>query len=56
MGFIDQKNRAKNIKLLATLLSMILKKWPDVEFMSSDELGYLIEKDLVTKKYLLNKS
>ncbi|MFZ4723997.1 MAG: hypothetical protein ACOYMD_00975 [Paludibacter sp.] len=42
IGFIDLKNREKNLKLLTELLSAILIRWPDVEFMSSDELSKLI--------------
>lgn len=38
IGFIDEKNRTKNLQLLKNLLSQILKKWPDVEFVSTDEL------------------
>ena len=42
IGFIDESNRKNNIEKLDKLLSIILKKWPDVEFMSSDKLGELI--------------
>ena len=42
IGFIDTSNRDKNLKLLKTLLYEIQKKWPDVEFMSSDKLTDLI--------------
>ena len=42
IGFIDEKNRINNLILLKNLLSLILKKWPDVEFMNSVELGSLI--------------
>ncbi len=42
IGFIDLKNREKNLKLLEKLLKAILIRWPDVEFMSSDELSKLI--------------
>jgi len=44
MGFIDATNRERNLKLLKQLLSEIVKEWPDVEFMSSDQLGDLMEK------------
>lgn len=43
MGLIDPLNRDKNLVLFKTLLREILKKWPDVEFMSTDELGSLIK-------------
>jgi len=42
MGFIDPSNREKNLNLLKQLLSKIVKRWPDVEFMSSDQLGDLM--------------
>ncbi|MBT1700524.1 hypothetical protein KK083_26790 [Fulvivirgaceae bacterium PWU4] len=43
IGTIDPANRDNNLKMLRQLLSTIVKKWPDVEFMSSDELGDLIK-------------
>lgn len=42
IGSLDEGNRTRNLKLLKQLLSEIVKRWPDVEFMSSDELGDLI--------------
>jgi hypothetical protein len=39
IGFIDPKNRERNLSLFASLLKEIVKRWPDAEFMSSDELG-----------------
>lgn len=42
IGFIDKKNRERNLMILDKLLKTILKRWPDVEFMSSDELSDLI--------------
>jgi len=44
MGSLDENNRTKNLKLFRQLLKEIVKRWPDVEFMSSDELGELIVK------------
>lgn len=38
-GHIDPKNREKGLTALKNLLDEILKKWPDVEFMSADELA-----------------
>jgi hypothetical protein len=43
-GHIDKKNREKGLKSLESLLQEIVKKWPDVEFMSADELGNCIVK------------
>lgn len=39
MGRIDEKNRDVNLNLLDSLLAGIVKKWPDVKFISSDELN-----------------
>jgi hypothetical protein len=44
IGFIDQSNRDRTLKLLKELLSRMIKKWPDVEFMSSDRLVELMAK------------
>lgn len=38
IGAICEKNRRENIKKLDMLLSEILRRWPDVEFLSSDQL------------------
>lgn len=42
MGSLDEKNRSTNLKLLGELLSRIITTWPEVEFMTSDQLGDLI--------------
>lgn len=42
IGTLDTAHRDKNLKKLKLLLTSIKKKWPDVEFMSSDQLGDLI--------------
>jgi hypothetical protein len=42
IGFIDPPNRSRNLRLLKQLLSEILKRWPDVEFMTSLQLGELM--------------
>lgn len=47
VGCINNKNRDNNLKHLKILIEKIFKKWPDVEFMTSDKLG-----DLITKKHL----
>lgn len=44
MGVLDERNRTNGLHQLKQLLSAILKKWPDVEFMTSNELGDLIRK------------
>ena len=43
IGSIDPKNTEKNLPDFKRLLAEIVKKWPDVEFMSSDQLGEAIE-------------
>ena len=42
IGYIDESNRNKNIRLLKLLLNKILKQWPDAEFITSAELGMII--------------
>lgn len=43
-GHIDEANREKGLKSLKSLLDSIVAKWPNVEFMTADELGECIEK------------
>lgn len=38
IGFIDESNRERNLKLLKLLLGEITRIWPDVEFLDSSEL------------------
>lgn len=38
-GHIDPENREKGIEALYTLLQAIVKKWPETEFISANELG-----------------
>ncbi len=42
MGSLEERNRQNNLQMLSELLKKIQKQWPEVEFMSSDELGDLI--------------
>ena len=44
IGAIDEDNRRLNLKLLDRLIQKILAKWPDVEFISSNELINIINK------------
>lgn len=44
IGTLNENNRTVNLQLLEKLLKAIVKKWPDVEFVSSDELGEIISK------------
>ena len=41
-GHIDPKNREEGLEQLKRLLKEIVKKWPDVEFMSADKLARLL--------------
>ena len=43
MGGLDPMNRESGLKKLSSLLKEIVKRWPDVEFMSTDQLGDLME-------------
>lgn len=45
VGSINENNRDNGLKQLSTLLKRIMYQWPDVEFMSSDQLG-----DIITAK------
>ncbi len=45
IGSIHPENRDNNLKLLENLLNEVMKRWPDVEFMTSDELGVTIQTD-----------
>ncbi|MFZ4057671.1 MAG: hypothetical protein ACOYKE_06005, partial [Ferruginibacter sp.] len=41
-GQIDPSNRTKGLKALKALLHQLVKKWPDLIFMSAPELGQYI--------------
>ena len=45
IGSINPQNRDRNLNLLRNLLKKIVQVWPEVEFLSTDELG-----DTITKK------
>jgi hypothetical protein len=47
IGYIDPKNRDKNLPQLKELLSQIVKKWPDVVFMTSDQLGNYMNNKII---------
>ncbi|MBK6963934.1 MAG: hypothetical protein IPH20_08270 [Bacteroidales bacterium] len=42
IGWLDQSNRDSTLSQLDLLLKQILLRWPDVEFMTTDQLGDLI--------------
>lgn len=43
-GFIDEKNREKGLSELQRLLSSIVQRWTEVEFLSVEDLAGLIKK------------
>lgn len=43
IGSIVPENRERNLALLRELLNKILRKWPEVEFFNSEQLGDLID-------------
>jgi len=45
VGHLDPANRDQTLNMLGQILSRALKRWPDMEFMTSDRLGRLIEAD-----------
>jgi len=45
VGFIDERNRDNNLKLLQDILTKAIQRWPDIEFMTSDELGKTIDNE-----------
>ena len=45
IGALDENNRRNNLVLFKDLIHKIVKAWPDVEFMTSEQLGDLIAGD-----------
>ncbi len=45
IGSIDKHNTDRTLPLFQNLLKEIVKRWQDVEFMTSDEVGNLIQND-----------
>jgi hypothetical protein len=41
-GYIDEENRKIGLTALKQLLDKIVKRWPEVEFISADQLGDMI--------------
>lgn len=41
-GHLDEANREAGLKSLKKLLQKIVHRWPDIEFISADELGNII--------------
>lgn len=45
IGFLHPENRERSLKKLEELLTAMLRRWPEIEFMTSVELGDLIAGD-----------
>lgn len=45
IGDLMPENRDRNLKDFKELLQSIVKNWPDVEFVSSDQLGKILENE-----------
>jgi hypothetical protein len=45
MGSLDEDNRTDNLQQFRELLHRITRRWPEVEFIRTDELGDLIAGD-----------
>lgn len=43
---LDIKNRDNNLKKLEQLLSKLIKKWPSLEVLTSDELGHVMTNEI----------
>lgn len=43
MGSIDPRNRDQGLRVLKAYLQRVTKLWPNVEFLSSDALGYRMD-------------
>jgi len=56
IGFIDPDNRKRGLTQLKQLMHEILREWPDAEFVTSDELGQLIETGAIKKKPIVKTS
>jgi hypothetical protein len=44
IGYLDEGNRDRNLRMLDELLTRIMKKWPEAEFHHSESLGNLLKK------------
>ena len=51
IGSIFPENRDRSLKKLRVLLAEVLKRWPDIEFMSTEQIGVLMLESLKSKKF-----
>lgn len=42
IGYLNEENRDRSLKLLNKLLNKVVEEWPEIEFMTSDQLGDFI--------------
>lgn len=49
IGALDHSNSEKGLQALQSLLNAVVKRWPDIEFLTTEELGDTMSKDLVSK-------
>jgi hypothetical protein len=54
IGAIDTGNRHNTLRQLSDLLKSIVSRWPDVCFISSDEIGTCMESDIRSRKIKRN--
>jgi hypothetical protein len=45
IGSHDRLNRDNSLRKLSILLKTVINKWPDIEFITTDQLGEIISKD-----------
>lgn len=50
IGALEEGNRERGLQQLDQLLENVIKMWPDVEFITSDQLGDIIKSDIVTNE------
>jgi hypothetical protein len=55
IGSINRQNRQRGLEELGTLLHDVCDRWPDVYFLSTPELGCMIEFNLSVIKQLMGK-
>ena len=48
IGALDESNRKRGLRHLKILLDSIIKRWPEVEFLSTTELGDLVSNRVAT--------
>ena len=44
IGGLDENNRTRNLAMLQSILAQVVKRWPEIEFVSSQDLAKTINK------------